>query len=88
MYPRIGYQARNGEFMDWLDEPWTRGAYSFPSQVKSLALGPSCIRAFEGRLHFAGEHTCYAFTGYMGKARCARGLRVAEQIARRDKVIP
>ena len=43
-------------------------------------------QSFEGRLHFAGEHTCYAFTGYMEGA-LRSGLRVAEQLARRDGVI-
>jgi hypothetical protein len=38
------------------------------------------------RVHFAGEHTCYAFTGYM-EAALQSGIRVAEQIARRDGVL-
>jgi monoamine oxidase len=87
VYPRIGYQARNGKFMDWLDDPWTRGSYSFPKPREVTCVGPLMHQSFNGRLHFAGEHTCYAFTGYMEGA-LRSGLRVAEQIARRDKVIP
>jgi monoamine oxidase len=87
VYPRIGYQARNGQFMDWLDDPWTRGSYSFPKPGEVTRVGPLMHQSFNGRLHFAGEHTCYAFTGYMEGA-LRSGLRVAEQIARRDKVIP
>ena len=86
VYPRIGYQARNGKFMDWLDDPWTRGSYSFPKPREVTRVGPLMHQSFNGRLHFAGEHTCYAFTGYMEGA-LRSGLRVAEQIARRDKVI-
>ena len=87
VYPRIGYQARNGEFMDWLDDPWTKGSYSFPKPGEVTRVGPLMHQSFKERLHFAGEHTCYAFTGYMEGA-LRSGLRVAEQIARRDKVIP
>lgn len=38
------------------------------------------------RMHFAGEHACYAFVGYMEGA-LQSGLRIAEQLARRDRVI-
>jgi Flavin containing amine oxidoreductase len=41
---------------------------------------------FLKRIHFAGEHTCYAFTGYM-EAALQSGIRVAEQIARRDGIL-
>ena len=27
--------------------------------------GPKFSEGYRGKLHFAGEHTCYAFTGYM-----------------------
>jgi monoamine oxidase len=86
VYPRIGYQARNGKLMDWLGDPWTRGSYSFPRPREVTRVGPLMHQSFNGRLHFAGEHTCYAFTGYMEGA-LRSGLRVAEQIARRDGVI-
>jgi monoamine oxidase len=39
-----------------------------------------------GRLHFAGEHSWYAFHGYMEGALQA-GVRVAKRLARRDGVI-
>jgi monoamine oxidase len=86
IYPRAGYRAGSGAFADWLDDPWTLGSYSFPSQHEVTRVGPLLHRSFEGRLHFAGEHTCYAFTGYMEGA-LRSGLRVAEQLARRDGVI-
>jgi integrase len=41
---------------------------------------------FKGRIHFAGEHTCYAFSRYM-EAALRSGLRIAEHLARRDRVI-
>jgi len=86
IYPRAADRARNGKFMDWLQDPWTRGSYSFPRRGEVCRVGPLMHLPFKQRLHFAGEHTCYAFTGYMEGA-LRSGLRVAEQIARRDGVI-
>ena len=37
-------------------------------------------RAIGGRLHFAGEHTCYAFMGFMEGALNS-GVRAAARIA-------
>ncbi|MBS0203820.1 MAG: FAD-dependent oxidoreductase [Planctomycetes bacterium] len=51
-------------FMDWLSEPWTRAGYSFPAPGQITTQGP-IMREGIGRLHFAGEHTCYQFVGYM-----------------------
>jgi monoamine oxidase len=86
IYPRIRHGASNGKFMDWLDDPWTRGSYSFPKRGEVTRVGPLLHGSFRDRLHFAGEHTCYAFPGYMEGA-LQSGLRVAERIARRDKVV-
>jgi monoamine oxidase len=36
-----------------------------------------------GRLHFAGEHACYKFVGYMEGALNS-GVSVAKRIAARD----
>jgi monoamine oxidase len=38
------------------------------------------LNAGVGRLHFAGEHTCYAFVGYMEGALNS-GLRAARRLA-------
>jgi monoamine oxidase len=75
-----------GTFMNWLDDPWTLGSYSFPEPGAVTHVGPLLHQSLRRRVYFAGEHTCYAFNGYMEGALCS-GLRVAEQIARRDKVI-
>jgi hypothetical protein len=37
-------------------------------------------------LHFAGEHTCFAFMGYMEEA-LAPGFRLARRLAVRDRVL-
>jgi monoamine oxidase len=61
-----GYRAAVGErrFMNWVGDPWTLAGYSFPAPGQVTAQGPLLQRGI-GRLHFAGEHTCYQFVGYM-----------------------
>ena len=86
VYPRLKKGCENGLFMDWPSKKWTRGSYSFPAPREVMRVGPLLRSGFQGRLHFAGEHTCYAFVGYMEGA-LQSGLRVAEQLARRDGLI-
>jgi monoamine oxidase len=86
VYPHLKAGIRNGVFMDWPNNKWTRGSYSFPRPGEVTRVGPLLRSGVNGRIHFAGEHTCYAFTGYM-EAALQSGLRVAEQLARRDGVI-
>jgi monoamine oxidase len=47
-------------------------------------LGPILEQGL-GRLHFAGEFTCYGFIGYMEGA-LRSGVMVAERLAKRDGV--
>ena len=86
VYPGLRSASRNGVFMNWPKRKWTRGSYSFPKPGEVTRVGPLLRSGFKGKVHFAGEHTCYAFTGYM-EAALRSGLRVAEQLARRDGVI-
>ncbi len=66
-------------FMNWPSDPWTRAAYSFPAPGEVTRFGP-VLRQGLGRLHFAGEHACYAFVGYMEGALNS-GAAVARRIA-------
>ena len=86
VYPNLGVGSRKGILADWISDTWTRGSYSFPKPGEVTRVGPTLRAGLHGRLHFAGEHTCYAFTGYMEGA-LQSGLRVARQIATRDRVI-
>lgn len=86
IYPEIHKKIGRCEFMDWPGNKWTRGSYSFPAPGEVTSVGPRLRAGFKGRLHFAGEHTCYAFVGYMEGA-LQSGLRIAEQLARRDGII-
>jgi monoamine oxidase len=86
VYPGLKRRSRNDLFMDWPKNKWTRGSYSFPKPGEVTRVGPLLRSGFKQRVHFAGEHTCYAFTGYM-EAALQSGLRIAEHLARRDRVI-
>jgi monoamine oxidase len=86
IYARIHRGVDKSKFMDWPASKWTRGSYSFPAPGEVMRTGPLLRKGFMSRLHFAGEHTCNAFVGYMEGA-LQSGLRVAEQLARRDKII-
>jgi len=72
-------------FEDWPANEWVKASYAFPRPDEILKCG-RFLSEGRGRLHFAGEHTCYAFIGYMEGA-LQSGLRVAERLAKRDGVI-
>jgi monoamine oxidase len=69
-------------FMDWPADPWAMCGYSFPAPGQVTTVGP-ILRKGAGNLHFAGEHTCYAFVGYM-EGGLSSGIGVAGRIATRD----
>jgi monoamine oxidase len=82
-YPGIAGQFRPGRFMDWLSDPWARGTYSFPAPGEVTTAGPLLTSPFERRIHFIGEHTCFAFTGWMESA-LSSGVRLARKLVQRD----
>jgi len=86
VYPRLEPNYVDGRFMNWPHEPWTEASYSFPGIGQVTTLGPALWEGMGGRLHFAGEHTCFAFPGYMEGALHS-GVTVAKRLARRDGVI-
>ena len=55
----------------------------FPAPGEITTLGPLISRGL-GRLHFAGEHCCYRFAGYMEGA-LQSGLAVAAKLAHVDE---
>ncbi len=74
--------------MDWPRDPWVMAAYSFPAPGQVTTQGPILARGTmdsggEPRLHFAGEHACYKFVGYM-EGGLNSGVRVARRLATRD----
>jgi monoamine oxidase len=85
VYKGIRASFVKGRFMDWPADVWAKGSYSFPAPGQVTTIGPLLWRD-GGRLHFAGEYTSYAFTGYMEGA-LHTGALVARLLAERDGVV-
>jgi len=69
------------EFMAWPADRWTRAGYSFPAPGEVTLAGPLLHAPFHERLFFAGEHTCFAYIGYMEGA-LQSGHRAASAVRR------
>ena len=78
-YPALHASFERGRFMDWPSDPWVKGSYSFPAPGEVTTLGPELQRPLARRVFLAGEHTCYAFVGYMEGA-LQSGARAARRI--------
>jgi monoamine oxidase len=86
VYP--GYRenfAGTARFMDWPAEQYTQAAYSFAAPGQITSAGPILYKGID-RLHFAGEHTCFKFPGYM-EGGLNSGVSLARRIAKRDNVV-
>ncbi len=84
VYSGIRAAFVKGRFMDWPSDIWVRGSYSFPAPGQVTTMGPLLWNA-QSRLRFAGEHTSYAFMGFMEGALHS-GALVARALAERDGV--
>jgi monoamine oxidase len=84
-YKDIAPEFVKARFMDWPADPWTRASYAFPAPGQITTIGP-VLREGLGRLHFAGEHTNFAFIGYMEGA-LGSGVALARRLAARDGVL-
>lgn len=84
LYPGFSEQFVKGRFMDWPRDKWVMASYSFPAPGQVTTIGPA-LRKGLGRVHFAGEHCCYQFVGYMEGGLHA-GVNAARRIAKRDGV--
>lgn len=80
MYPGLSASFERARFMDWPSDVWVKGSYSFPAPGEVTTLGPQMQQPLAGRVFLAGEHTCYAFVGYMEGA-LQSGARAAKRIA-------
>ena len=90
LYAKWKDQLVESRFMDWPMDPYTRASYSFPAPGQVTTHGPLLSRGTmdrdgKPRLHFAGEHMCYKFVGYMEGA-LQSGVAVARRLAKRDGV--
>jgi monoamine oxidase len=78
-YPALARALVNTRFMDWPSDQWVKASYSFPAPGQVVRQGVVMSQPIHQRLHLAGEHTCYAFVGYMEGA-LQSGARVAAAI--------
>ncbi len=62
----------------WALDPWVNGAYSY-CKIGQAATYARLAAAPEGRIHFAGEHTCRKFQGFLEGA-VVSGERAARQL--------
>lgn len=90
MYPKWSDNFVRSRFMDWPKDPWVQAAYSFPAPGQVTTQGPIMAKGHleiggKPRMHFAGEHTCYQFVGYM-EGGLNSGASVAKKLAVRDGV--
>lgn len=85
VFPGLRASFERARFMDWPSDPWVKGSYSFPAPGEVTTLGPQLQRPLASRVFLAGEHTCYAFVGYMEGA-LQSGARAAKRIASAAKI--
>ena len=79
-----GYKAnlsQQPEFVAWPEDPWTGASYSCFAPGEVCRAGPLYAEGFRKRMCFAGEHTCFAYMGYMEGA-LQSGQRAARSIHR------
>ena len=84
-YPSLAQALVGSRFMDWPSAPWTLAGYSNPAPGEVTTVGPLLYAGIGDRLHFAGEHACYKFLGYMEGALNS-GASIARRLAVRDGV--
>ena len=75
------------EFVAWPKEKHTMAGYSCPGKNQVTGVAPFYTKPYQGKLIFAGEHTCPAFFGYMEGA-LESGLLATGQIAFARGLLP
>lgn len=84
LYPGASRATLATRNMDWPGDPLTKASYSFPAVGQLTTSGRMLAEGF-GNLHFAGEHCCPGFIGYMEGA-LQSGIAVAKRISEREAV--
>lgn len=66
IYPEYSEQLTGKPtFVCWPRDRWTKAGYSCPAPGEVTRIGPFLNSPFQSRMHFAGEHCCLPFFGYM-----------------------
>jgi monoamine oxidase len=82
VYPGVSNGIQKHRFVGWPIMSNVRASYSFPAPGQVTAFGPALVDGIDdgnAPLRFAGEHTSYAFIGYMEGA-LSSGVRVANAL--------
>jgi len=87
VYPKLKGAFLESKFMNWPNDPWVLASYAFPAPNEVMKCGPVLHSGVHDHLHFAGEHTSYAFMGYMEGALHS-GVMTAKKLAQRDGIMP
>ena len=83
--PQLSDATKASMFVDWVAMDRFQASYSFPAPGQVTSMGPTLVDGLQdgnAPFLFAGEHTSYAFIGYMEGA-LSSGVRVARQLAER-----
>lgn len=81
LFPGAARATLSTRNMDWPADPLTRASYSFPTLGQLTSCGRILAEGL-GNLHFAGEHCCPGFVGYMEGA-LQSGIAAAKRISER-----
>ena len=84
IHPGVRAHVTKTRFIPWPLEKYTAGGYSFPAPGEIMRLGRTMSQGI-GNLHFAGEHACYKFIGYMEGA-LQSGIRIAMRLAETNEL--
>jgi monoamine oxidase len=81
-----GFEDEAGEItpVNWTKKEWTLAGYSCPT-VGQVTTAAESLYKPNGRLVWAGEHTCMAFFGYM-EAALQSGMHAAQLIAEKEGI--
>ncbi len=85
LFPRLDEHHADSLLVDWRRDRWTQAGFSFPAPGQVTTVGPLLYKGYD-HLHFAGEHACYKFCGFMEGALQA-GITLAKRLAQRDGVV-
>ncbi|HVS71793.1 MAG TPA: FAD-dependent oxidoreductase [Phycisphaerae bacterium] len=86
LYPGFAQNFLSSRFMDWPSDMWTNAGYSFPAPRQITAIGQKLYTGLPG-IQFCGEHTSYAFPGYMEGA-LSSGAQLAKRITQKFTTTP
>jgi monoamine oxidase len=87
LYPGYAANAIDHQFVNWPADPNINGGYSCPLPGQVTTIGPFLNQMYQGRMAFAGEHSCMAFFGYM-EGGLESGLRAALRVVKASHTVP